>query len=68
MKREMTIREFLFRDMEGCTDGNCLVYGKSNGLHTNGGCRCIHNIQRSTASILASRLSVIADKKVEVEL
>jgi len=64
---EMTVREFLFRDMKGCMDGNCVVTGKRTGMHTNGGCHCIQNLGRAHMSILASRLSVIADKKVNLD-
>ncbi len=67
MKMEMTVREFLFRDMKGCMDGNCVVTGKRTGMHTNGGCHCIQNLGRAHMSILASRLSVIADKKVNLD-
>ena len=64
---EMTVREFLFRGIDGCMDGNCVITGKRAGMHTNGGCHCIQNLKRGHMSILASRLSVIADKKVNLE-
>lgn len=29
----------------GCSDGGC-IFGHIGGMHTNGGCRCAHNIRR----------------------
>ena len=62
---EKTVREFLFRNMNGCTDGNCVISGKRSGMHTNGGCHCIQNLGRAHMNILASRLMVIVDKKID---
>lgn len=31
-------------DIKGCTDGGC-VFGHPGGMHTNGGCSCLRNLQ-----------------------
>jgi hypothetical protein len=59
------IREMLFHNMNGCTDGNCVIKGKENrGMITNGGCHCLLNMSRSQLTILSSRINVIADNVV----
>lgn len=63
MNMPETVRDWLFRDMHGCSDGDCIITGKASGMHTNGGCHCIHNLSRGQLSILASRIRVIADQK-----
>jgi hypothetical protein len=30
----------------GCADGNCVVL-RPKGMHTNGGCRCTHDMDRA---------------------
>lgn len=57
----MNNREFLFHGFSGCTDGNCLITGKANGMHTNGGCKCLTNMSRSQLTLLQSRLFAIAE-------
>lgn len=51
-KREMAIEEEEFLQkirkeaedaLKGCTDGSCILR-KQTGMHTNGGCRCIDDI------------------------
>jgi hypothetical protein len=59
-----TVREALFKDWEGCSNGNCIVQ-KREGMHTNGDCNCLLNMSRSKLHILKSRLSLIIDKRIE---
>lgn len=28
-------------ELGGCGDGYCIIKGRANGQHTNGGCRCL---------------------------
>lgn len=63
----MTVRQVLFRDMSGCMDGDCIITGRRSGLHTNGGCHCMTNLSRSQLSLLKSRISLIADKEVNLD-
>jgi hypothetical protein len=28
-------------ELGGCSDGYCIIKGRANGQHTNGGCRCL---------------------------
>lgn len=41
---------------DGCADGSCVIR-KPEGMHTNGGCRCVKqkDVQRLQLAILASR-------------
>lgn len=55
------IREFLFKGFHGCTNGNCVVRGRTSGMHTNGSCSCVVNAGRSQLHILNSRLQVLCD-------
>ena len=55
-------RKLLFPRWPGCTDGNCIVLGKTKGMHTNGGCRCLVNASRGQLQILQSRLSVLLNE------
>ena len=34
------------KQVGGCGDGNCVVL-RPNGMHTNGGCRCTHDMDRA---------------------
>jgi hypothetical protein len=34
------------KQVGGCADGNCVVL-RPNGMHTNGGCRCTHDMDRA---------------------
>lgn len=53
------IRELLFQGWNGCTNGNCVVRGRTPGMHTNGSCSCIVNAGRSQLNLLNSRLQVL---------
>jgi hypothetical protein len=53
----MNLREALFRDWPGCTDGGCVVRDNTKGMHTNGGCRCVVNANRANLTILQSRIN-----------
>ena len=33
--------------LTGCSDGYCDITGPRKGMHTNGGCHCIHNALRA---------------------
>lgn len=55
-----TLSEFLFKGIEGCLDGNCIIR-KPKGMHTNGGCRCMTNFTRSQLTLLGSRLRAAND-------
>ncbi len=34
-------------EVHGCSDGYC-IWKKPKGMHTNGGCKCLHSLERST--------------------
>lgn len=55
------IRDFLFKGFRGCTNGNCVVRGRTSGMHTNGSCSCVVNAGRSQLHILNSRLQILCD-------
>ena len=57
------LSEFLFRGFKPCTDGNCCIK-KPEGMHTNGGCKCLQNMSRSQLSILQSRIMAMSDVDV----
>ena len=59
------VREMLFEGFKPCTDGYCVIGGKSKGMHTNGGCKCIVNLSRSQLNILSSRIQAIAEKDLK---
>ena len=65
----MNIREFLFRGITlGCTNHGCVVTGPKKGMGTNGPCDCVRALNRTQLNILQSRLKVLCDKEIEVEL
>lgn len=41
----------------GCSDGNCKIARRRQGMHTNGGCRCIESL-----ADLALDVAIEADK------
>ena len=59
----MNLREALFRDWQGCTNGDCIVRDNSKGMHTNGSCKCLVNASRSQLIILQSRLNALIQKQ-----
>ena len=61
-----TVRDILFKNMNGCSDHNCIIK-KPIGMGTNGGCKCIINMSRSNLMLLASRLNTILDKESKDE-
>jgi hypothetical protein len=63
----MTVRQILFRDMNGCMDGNCIITGRRSGIQTNGGCHCMSNLSRGQLSLLKSRISLIADEEINLD-
>ncbi len=42
MRLEQAIKSYddAVASLVGCSDGYCVIKGKSKGQHTNGGCRC----------------------------
>lgn len=56
----ITLSEFLFKGVDGCSDGNCIIQ-KSEAMHTNGGCRCMVNLSRSQLTMLGSRIRTAND-------
>lgn len=58
----MDIRESLFSGFTPCTDGNCVI-NKPEGMHTNGGCKCLLNLSRAQLGILTSRIQAIGTSK-----
>lgn len=38
----LLVLENRLRDIGGCSDGNCCII-KPQGMHTNGGCRCVYH-------------------------
>lgn len=52
----MNVRQILFSGFTGCSDGSCIISGPAEGVHTNGGCKCLLNLSRSQLCILSSRL------------
>lgn len=48
-----------FGDDVGCHDGGC-VYGHPGGMHTNGGCRCLDDVDPNGLRLHARRLSFLA--------
>lgn len=63
----MTLREFLFKDMTPCLDGNCIIGGKRKGLQTNGGCNCFKNLKPSQLGIIGSKLRSLADIEIDLK-
>ena len=61
----MKIRDILFKDFEGCSNGDCIIK-KPKGMHTNGSCNCLLNMSRGQLHILKSKLSVIVDKEIDL--
>lgn len=47
-----------FDGLPGCGDSSCVVR-KPEGMHTNGGCRCLKG---TTASIIVQRLAALRDE------
>jgi hypothetical protein len=53
----------------GCTDGNC-VYGRHDGMHTNGGCHCLDDknpfhlraVARQLASVAQTLAAIVEDE------
>ncbi len=35
----------VLENVQGCSDGFCLISGPAKGMHTNGGCHCVKNIE-----------------------
>ncbi|MFK0570831.1 VVA0879 family protein [Endozoicomonas sp.] len=64
-KKEVVVREFLFRGFEPCSDGHCVIK-KPEGMRTNAGCGCILSMSRLQLGLLSSRLQVIVDEVVTV--
>ena len=44
----MAFDEFIKSRLYGCGDGGC-VFGHGGGMHTNGGCRCLPSLGRTTS-------------------
>ena len=59
-----TIREKLFKDMQGCTNHGCVIRGKFKGIGTNAMCSCVVNMSRGQLQLLQSRIKVIAEIEV----
>lgn len=60
----MNVRQALFKGFDGCTDHGCVIAGKREGMGTNGGCRCLRNLNQVQLGILSSRLQVIAEMEL----
>lgn len=54
-----SIRALLFSGWHGCSNHDCVVKGKTSGMHTNGSCSCVQGASRSQLNILASRLKML---------
>lgn len=61
----LTVREFLFRDMLGCTNHDCVITDRTNKLGTNSFCSCLENMNRSQLTIISSQLKTIANYTLE---
>jgi hypothetical protein len=55
----LTVREYLFKGFGGCTDHGCIVKGEQKGMGTNGGCRCLVDLNQTQLIILGSRLRAV---------
>ncbi len=64
--QKMTVADFLFRGIDPCLDGNCVIKAPTGGMVTNGGCRCITNLPRGQLNLIANRLRVIKDAQVDI--
>jgi hypothetical protein len=53
------IRKFLFQNWPGCSNGDCVVRGKTPGMHTNGSCSCVVGAGRSQLNMLGNKLKVL---------
>lgn len=53
MQARMRFDDFA-RQHGGCSDGYCVFKLERGGMHTNGGCRCAHGLDRVNAQRLAS--------------
>jgi hypothetical protein len=56
-----TIREYIFSDMSGCLNHNCVVTGKRSGIGTNAMCSCLSRMNRTQLQIIQSRVELIAN-------
>jgi len=54
-----TLRQFLLGNLAGCSDGNCAVSGPRPGMHTNGGCKCFVNADRSQLNMIGQKLHAV---------
>src|SRR6056297_2077171 len=50
------LRSWLFAHWPGCSNGDCVVRGKTKGMHTNGSCSCVTGADRSHLNLLSSKL------------
>ncbi len=50
--------------VKGCTDGGC-VFGHPGGMHTNGGCHCLHDIRPAGERLRITRNVYLLVKEVE---
>ena len=56
-KENNNIRQFLFKGLEGCNSGYCVIKGVAEGLHSNSECNCIKYMNTTKLSLLQTRLS-----------
>lgn len=47
--------ELYYPTARGCTDHNCILSDNSKGIHTNGGCQCLRELQRTPLGFDAAR-------------
>ena len=59
-----TVRDFVFRGMDGCSNHGCLIRPPV-GMGTNGICQCLVNASRSRLVIIQNRLAAIADAELK---
>lgn len=41
LERATRLYDSVASELGGCGDGYCIIKGRANGQHTNGGCRCL---------------------------
>lgn len=61
----MTLREYLFKGMTGCHNGDCIIRTPT-GMTTNSSCHCLENFDRRKLGMLRRRLTHILEMDVSV--
>jgi hypothetical protein len=56
LEAELVGTDAALRHIGGCSDGYCNITGKTSGQHTNGGCRCVADMNARRALAVLQQL------------